>query len=79
MVVVLRGTLDFYRARAEVGFILAELDVTALLGRMAAERAALLRTLAAEGLLERNRALAGARRCPLRVGLVASPGTEGLP
>ena len=55
MVVVIRGTLDFYRARAEVGFILAELDVTALLGRLAAERAALLRALAAEGLLERNR------------------------
>ena len=62
MVVVLRGALDFYRARAEVGFIMAELDVTALLGRLAAERAALLRTLAAEGLLERNRALR-CRRC----------------
>ncbi|HEX3946073.1 MAG TPA: exodeoxyribonuclease VII large subunit [Acidimicrobiales bacterium] len=77
MVVVLRGTLDFYRARAEVGFILAELDVTALLGRLAAQRAALLRTLSAEGLLERNRALP-VPAVPLRVGLVASPGTEGF-
>jgi exodeoxyribonuclease VII large subunit len=77
MVVVLRGTLDFYRPRAEVGFILAELDVTALLGRLAAQRAALLRTLAAEGLLERNRALP-VPPVPLRVGLVASPGTEGF-
>ena len=51
---VLRGSLDFYRARAEVSFILAELDVTALLGRLAAQRAALLRALAAEGLLERT-------------------------
>ena len=76
MVVVIRGTLDFYRPRAEVGFILAELDVTALLGRLAAERAALLRALAAEGLLERNRALP-VPPVPLRVGLVASPGTEG--
>lgn len=76
MVVVLRGTLDFYRPRAEVGFILAELDVTALLGRLAAERAALLRALAAEGLIERNRALR-VPQVPLRVGLVASPGTEG--
>ncbi|MGH9090001.1 MAG: exodeoxyribonuclease VII large subunit, partial [Acidimicrobiales bacterium] len=76
MVVVLRGTLDFYRPRAEVGFILAELDVTALLGRLAAERAALLRSLAAEGLLERNRSLR-VPAVPLRVGLVASPGTEG--
>ena len=76
MVVVIRGTLDFYRARAEVGFILAEIDVTALLGRLAAERAALLRALGAEGLLERNRALP-VPQVPLRVGLVASPGTEG--
>jgi len=76
MVVVLRGSLDFYRPRAEVGFILAELDVTALLGRLAAERAALLRSLAAEGLLERNRSLR-VSAVPLRIGLVASPGTEG--
>lgn len=76
MVVVLRGTLDFYRPRAEVGFILAELDVTALLGRLAAERAALLRALAAEGLLERNRSLR-VPAVPLRIGMVASPGTEG--
>ncbi|MGH9082983.1 MAG: exodeoxyribonuclease VII large subunit [Acidimicrobiales bacterium] len=76
MVVFIRGTLDFYRAKAEVGFILAELDVTALLGRLAAARAALLRTLAQEGLLERNRALT-VPPVPLRVGLVASPGTEG--
>jgi len=54
MVVALRGSLDFYRPRSEIGFILAELDVTALLGRMAAERAALLRALAAEGLLRRT-------------------------
>jgi exodeoxyribonuclease VII large subunit len=76
MVVVLRGALDFYRPRAEVGFILAELDVTALLGRLAAQRAALLRALAAEGLLERNRSLR-VPAVPLRIGLVASPGTEG--
>ena len=77
MVVVLRGTLDFYRPRAEVGFILAEVDVTALLGRLAAERAALLRRLESEGLLERNRAVP-VPDVPVRVGLVASPGTEGF-
>jgi len=76
MVVLIRGTLDFYRPKAEIGFILAELDVTALLGRLAAQRAALLRKLEAEGLLGRNGALAVAG-LPLRVGLVASPGTEG--
>ena len=70
------ATLDFYRARAEIGFVMAELDVTALLGRMAAKRAALLRTLAAEGLLERNRR----SRCPRSrcgSGWWRSPGTEG--
>lgn len=76
MVVIMRGTLDFYRAKAEIGFILQELDVTALLGRLAAKRAALLRALESEGLLGRNRAL-GVPAVPLRIGLVASPGSEG--
>jgi exodeoxyribonuclease VII large subunit len=76
MVVVLRGTLDLYRPKGEIGFILSELDVTALLGRLAVQRAQLLRTLEAEGLLRRNAALA-VPAVPLQVGLVASPGTEG--
>ena len=76
MVVVLRGAIDLYRPKGEIGFILSELDVTALLGRLAAERAELLRTLAAEGLLRRNREVQ-LPSVPLRVGLVASPGTEG--
>ena len=38
MVVVLRGSLDLYRAKGEISLILAEIDVTALLGRMAAQR-----------------------------------------
>jgi exodeoxyribonuclease VII large subunit len=76
MVVVLRGTLDLYRPKGEIGFILTELDVTALLGRLAAQRAQLLRTLEAEGLLRRNAGLV-VPEVPLRLGLVASPGTEG--
>jgi exodeoxyribonuclease VII large subunit len=76
MVVVLRGTIDLYRPKGEIGFILSELDVTALLGRLAAQRAQLLRKLESEGLLRRNAALPIAE-VPLRVGLVASPGTEG--
>ena len=32
MVVVLRGSLDFYRPKGELGFVLAEIDVTALAG-----------------------------------------------
>ena len=76
MVVVLRGTLDLYRPKGEIGFILTELDVTALLGRLAAQRAKLLRTLEAEGLLRSNAALPLPPMI-LRLGLVASPGTEG--
>jgi exodeoxyribonuclease VII large subunit len=76
MVVVLRGAIDLYRAKGEIGFILSELDVTALLGRLAAQRAKLVRTLEAEGLLRRNAVLPVAP-VALRVGLVASPETEG--
>jgi exodeoxyribonuclease VII large subunit len=76
MVVVLRGTLDLYRPKGEIGFVMSELDVTALLGRLAEQRAALLRALEAEGLLRRN-ATVPMPDVALRVGLVASPGTEG--
>ncbi len=76
MVVVLRGAIDLYRPKGEIGFILSELDVTALLGRLAAQRAQLLGKLEAEGLLRRNAGLP-VPEVPLRVGLVASPGTEG--
>jgi exodeoxyribonuclease VII large subunit len=76
LVVVIRGTLDLFRPRAEINFILAEIDVTALLGVLAAQRAALLRALERDGLLERNRSLA-LPEVALRIGLVASPGTEG--
>ena len=77
MSVVLRGRLDFYKVRAEVGFILDEVDVEALLGRLAQERAALVAALASEGLLDANRQLS-LPTVALRVGLVGSPGTEGF-
>jgi exodeoxyribonuclease VII large subunit len=76
MVVVLRGSLDLYRAKGEISLILAEVDVTALLGQLAARRAQLLQTLEAEGLLRRNARLPPPE-VSLHVGLVASPGTEG--
>jgi exodeoxyribonuclease VII large subunit len=76
MIVVLRGSLDLYRANGGVSFILAEIDVTALLGRIAAQRAQLLRSLEAEGLLRHNASLPVPEPA-LHIGLVASPGTEG--
>ncbi len=75
-VVHLVGRVEFYRARAEINFVMAGLDVTALLGRMAAEKAELIERLRSEGMLEANRS----RPLPpvaLRVALVASPETEG--
>jgi exodeoxyribonuclease VII large subunit len=76
MVVVVRGTMDLYRARGELSLVLLEVDVSAILGRMAIERAALLRALEGEGLLRAN-GLLPMPEVPLRIGLVASPRTEG--
>jgi exodeoxyribonuclease VII large subunit len=76
MVVVIRGTLDFYKPRAELGFLLSEIDVSALLGRLAQKRAALLEVLRSERLLGSNRLLV-VPPVALRIGLVASRGTEG--
>jgi exodeoxyribonuclease VII large subunit len=76
MVVRVRGEVQFYKARGTVDFILSELDTEALLGKVAAERARLIQALVDENLFDRQRRLATAV-LPLRVGLVASPGTEG--
>ena len=76
-VVTLRGRVEFYAPRAQVNFIAVDVDVDALLGRLAARRAALLKALEAEGLLRRNGSLP-VPELALRVGLVGSPGTEGF-
>lgn len=76
LVVTLQGRLQVYAPRGQLNFIAADLDVTALLGRLAARRAALLRQLESEGLIRRNAALA-VPAVPLRLGLVASRDTEG--
>jgi exodeoxyribonuclease VII large subunit len=75
-VVSLRGHVEFYAPRGQINFVASDVDVSALLGRLAARRAALLRVLEAEGLLHRNKALT-VPAVPLRVGLVASLGSEG--
>lgn len=76
MVVRVRGEVQFYKSRGTVDFILSELDTEALLGRVAAERVRLIQALVDENLFDRQRRLPSAA-LPLRVGLVASPGTEG--
>lgn len=79
-VVRVRGYVDLYAPRGELGFIITALDVDALrlaaLGEHARRREALIGTLAAEGLLERNQVLE-VPAVPLWVGLVASKDTEG--
>jgi len=77
MVVRARGEVQFYKARGSVDFILRELDTDALLGKVAAQRARLVQALVEENLFDRQRRIP-LPLLPLRVGLVASPGTEGF-
>jgi exodeoxyribonuclease VII large subunit len=76
MVVRAKGEVEFYKVRGSVDFKLSELDTDALMGKVAAERARLIQDLVDENLFDRQRRMLVAG-LPLRVGLVASPGTEG--
>ncbi len=76
LVVRVRGQAQLYKHGGVINFSLSELDTDALLGKVAAERARLIKALVDEGLFDRNRRLP-VSRLPLRIGLVASPGTEG--
>jgi exodeoxyribonuclease VII large subunit len=76
LVVRVKGEVQLYKPRGDISFILSELDTDALLGKVAAERARLIKALVDEELFDRNRRLS-VSPLPLRIGLVASPGTEG--
>ena len=76
MVVVLRGSLDLYRAKGEISLILAEVDVTALLGPSGGAAGAAPPDARVGGSAAAQRSVA-LPEVPLHVGLVASPGTEG--
>jgi exodeoxyribonuclease VII large subunit len=77
MVVRVRGEVGLYKARGSVDFTVREIDTEALMGKVAAERARLVQALVEENLYDRQRRLP-MPALPLRVGLVASPGTEGF-
>jgi exodeoxyribonuclease VII large subunit len=70
----IRGRVNHYAARGTVQIRMTWIDTDYTLGRLAAERERLIRTLAGEGLLERNGALPFPV-VPLRVGLVTSVGS----
>ncbi len=67
----IQGMLDFYPPRGQLQLRMTSIDPTHTLGAIAADREALLKVLAAEGLLRRNAGVALAP-VPLRVGLVTS-------
>lgn len=76
VVVNLYGYVDLYAPQGRIGFTVTEIDVAGLVGDVARRRAELIARLASEGVLAANKARV-LSPVPLRVGLVASPQTEG--
>jgi exodeoxyribonuclease VII large subunit len=76
LIVRVRGEVQLYRPRGEISFIVSELDTDALLGKVAAERARVVKALVDAGLFDRNRQVT-VPSVPSYIGLVGSPGTEG--
>jgi exodeoxyribonuclease VII large subunit len=70
----IRGEVLFYAPQGRVQLRMTAIDPAHTLGRLAADRERLLRTLAAEGLLERNRSVP-LSPVPLRIGLITSDGS----
>ena len=70
----IQGMLDFYPRRGQLQLRMTAIDPAHTLGALAADRDALLRALASEGILRRN-AGAALAPVPLRVGLVTSTGS----
>jgi len=75
-VVNLFGYVDLYAPQGRIGFTVTDVDVAGLLGDVARRRLELIARLGAEGLMEANKARP-LSAVPLRVGLVASPESEG--
>jgi len=70
----IRGRLELYSPQGKLQLVMTAVDPVFTVGRMAANRARLLQTLAAEGLLRANAAHA-MPLVPLRIGLVTSGGS----
>lgn len=76
LTVTFRGELRLRDGAGQLQLRAIDLDTDALVGEMAARRVALRRALAAEGLLDANCRLPLAL-VPLRLGVVASPHSQG--
>lgn len=76
LIVNLFGYVDVYAPQGKIGFTITQVDVQSLLGDVARRRQELIARLRSEGLFESNKRVT-LSAVPLRVGLVASPGTEG--
>ncbi len=76
MILSVVGYVDLYAPQGKIGFTVTAVDVEGLLGDVARRRQELITQLRAEGLLDSNK-FRELSPVPLRVGLVASPGTEG--
>jgi len=70
----IQGVADFYSPQGRMQFRMSAIDPTYTLGRLAAERDALMAALAADGLLRAN-ARHSIPAVPMRVGIVTSIGS----
>jgi exodeoxyribonuclease VII large subunit len=70
------GYVDVYAPQGKIGFTITQIDVQGLQGDVARRRQELIARLVSEGLIDANKRVP-MTPVPLRVGLVASPGTEG--
>ena len=70
------GYLDVYKPRGEMSVTITRIDVDAMLGDAALKLAEMIKKLTVEGVLAANKERV-VPEMPLRIGLVASPQTEG--
>ena len=70
------GYLDVYKPRGEMSVTITRIDVDAMLGDAAMKLAEMIKKLTVEGVLAANKERV-VPEMPLRIGLVASPQTEG--
>ncbi len=75
-VVKVRGRVSVWEGAGRVRLVMNKLDVEALLGQIASQRLKLIFSLQERGIYDLNRQKS-VSSVPLRVGLVASPGSEG--